>query len=47
MKKQRKKRSAISWVAEFAGQKRSNYILSVLLAVMKVVCGLMPYGLLQ
>ena len=43
MKKQRKKRSAISWVAEFAGQKRSNYILSVLLAVMKVVCGLMPY----
>ena len=43
MKKQRKKRSAISWVAEFTGQKRSNYILSVLLAVMKVVCGLMPY----
>lgn len=43
MEKQQKKRSAISWVAEFAGQKRSNYILSVLLAMMKVICGLMPY----
>ena len=38
-----KKRSAISWVIEFAGQKKSNYIFSVLLAICKVVFGLMPY----
>lgn len=43
MDKKQKKRSAISWVAEFAGQKRSNYILSVLLAMMKVICGIVPY----
>ena len=40
---QKKKRSAVSWVIEFAGQKKPNYILSVLLAVCKVVFGLMPY----
>ena len=38
-----KKRSAISWVIEFAGQKKPNYIFSVLLAMCKVVFGLMPY----
>jgi len=43
MKKQQQKRSKLSWVAEFAGQKRTNYILSVLLAMIKVVCGIMPY----
>lgn len=41
--KKTKKRSAISWVIEFAGQKKPNYIFSVLLAVCKVVFGLMPY----
>ena len=40
---QAKKRSAISWVIEFAGQKKPNYILSVALAMCKVVFGLMPY----
>ena len=40
---QTKKRSAISWVVEFAGQKKPNYILSVILAMCKVVFGLMPY----
>ncbi len=43
MKKQQQKRSTLSWVAEFAGQKRTNYVLSVLLAMIKVVCGIMPY----
>ena len=38
-----KKRSAISWVIEFAGQKKPNYISSVVLAMCKVVFGLMPY----
>ena len=41
--KTKKKRSAISWVAEFAGQKKLNYIFSVLFATAKVICGLMPY----
>ena len=43
MEKQQRKRSTLSWVSEFAGQKRPNYILSVLLAMIKVVCGIMPY----
>ncbi len=38
-----KKRSAISWVIEFAGQKKLNYIFCVMLAMCKVVFGLMPY----
>ena len=38
-----KKRSAVSWVIEFAGQKKPNYIFSILLAMCKVVCGLVPY----
>ncbi|MBR4554894.1 MAG: ABC transporter ATP-binding protein [Ruminococcus sp.] len=38
-----KKRSAVSWVIEFAGQKKPNYIFSVLLAMCKVICGLVPY----
>ena len=41
--KKTKKRSAVSWVIEFAGQKKPNYIFSVLLAMCKVVFGLMPY----
>ncbi len=41
--KKNKKRSAVSWVIEFAGQKKPNYIFSVLLAMCKVVFGLMPY----
>ena len=36
-----KKRSTLSWVAEFAGQKKTNYILSVILAMCKVVFGAM------
>lgn len=39
----KKKSSALSRVLGFAGQKKLNYILSVLLAVCKVVCGLVPY----
>ena len=38
-----KKRSVVSWVIEFAGRKKLNYILSVLLAVCKVICSLVPY----
>ena len=38
-----KKRSTLSWVAEFAGHKKTNYILSVILAMCKVVFGIVPY----
>jgi ATP-binding cassette subfamily B protein len=43
MSQTKKKRSTLSWVAEFAGQKKINYILSVILAFGKVVCGILPY----
>ena len=43
METQQKKRSTLSWVVEFAGQKRLNYILSILLATAKVLCGIVPY----
>ena len=43
METQQKKRSALSWVVEFAGQKRLNYIFSILLATAKVLCGIVPY----
>ncbi len=43
METQQKKRPALSWVVEFAGQKRLNYIFSILLAAAKVLCGIVPY----
>ncbi len=41
--KKAKKRSAFSWVMEFAGSKRSSYAFSVALAILSVLCGFMPY----
>ncbi len=38
-----KKRSTLSWVMEFAGGKRSSYAGSVVLAVLSVLCGFIPY----
>ena len=43
MSEKKKKRSTLSWVVEFAGQKKANYILSVIFAFGKVICGIMPY----
>ena len=43
MSETKKKRSTLSWVAEFAGQKKPNYILSVMFAFGKVISGIMPY----
>ncbi|MBQ9510468.1 MAG: hypothetical protein IJR55_02020 [Clostridia bacterium] len=37
-----KKRSALSWIVEFAGNKRSLYAISVVLAILSVVAGFMP-----
>ncbi|MGN0484784.1 MAG: ABC transporter ATP-binding protein [Lachnospiraceae bacterium] len=41
-----KERSTISWLAEFAGEKKSLYVASVLFAVIGVVCSIVPYLIL-
>ncbi len=38
-----KKRSTLSWIMEFAGSRRSSYAVSVLLAVLSVISGFIPY----
>ena len=38
-----KKRGALSWVLAFAGSRRSSYVGSVLLAVLSVLAGFVPY----
>ena len=38
-----RKRSTFSWVMEFAGTRRSSYVISVLLAIANVVCGFIPF----
>lgn len=41
--KTEKKRSAASWLAELAGSRKGEYLLSVLAALAGVACSLMPY----
>lgn len=41
--KEKQKRSAASWIWEFAGKFRPKYVLSVLSAVCGVICGILPY----
>ena len=38
-----KKRGTLSWIIEFAGSKRSSYVFSVILAILSVVFGFIPY----
>lgn len=38
-----KKKSAVSWVLTWAGQKKSSYVWSVILAVINVVFKIVPY----
>ncbi len=38
-----RKRGTLSWVMEFAGNRRSTYALSVLLAILSVISGFVPY----
>ena len=38
-----KKRSAVSWIAEFAEDRKTYYVLSVLTAALGVLCGIAPY----
>lgn len=38
-----KERSAVSWLAEFAGEKRTLYVASVIAAIVGVACSIVPY----
>lgn len=38
-----KERSTVSWLAEFAGEKKSLYAASVVIAIMGVACSVVPY----
>ena len=38
-----KKRGTLSWIMEFAGSKQSSYALSVILAILSVISGFIPY----
>lgn len=40
---QQKKKGTLGWIAEFAGTHKSSYVISVILAVLSVGCGFMPY----
>ena len=40
---EKKKRSAVSWIAEFAEDRKMYYALSVLTAALGVLCGIAPY----
>ncbi len=39
----KKKKSLLSWIFRFAGQKKPMYILSIFFAVLCVACAIMPY----
>ena len=41
-----KQRGALSWVLEFAGRKRGHYVGSVVLALLSVLSGFLPYTFL-
>ncbi len=43
MTEQKKKRSTLSWVAEFVSINRTAYIISVIMAVLSVIAGFIPY----
>ena len=41
--KQEKKKSPAAWIMDFAGQKKSHYVLSMILAICGSVCQVLPY----
>jgi len=43
MKKNKKERSTLGWIMEFAGMNKISYILSVIFAIISVLAGFMPY----
>lgn len=38
-----KRRSVISWLWEFSGRRKAEYLASILMAVLGVICSLIPY----
>lgn len=38
-----KEKSAVSWLVEFAGEKKNLYVASVLVAILGVACSVVPY----
>lgn len=38
-----KKKSTTAWILEWAGQKKSSYVFSVILAIGNVICKIIPY----
>lgn len=38
-----KERSTVSWLAEFAGEKKNLYVTSVIVAIIGVACSIVPY----
>ena len=38
-----KKKSLLSWIFQFAGQKKPMYVFSIIFAVLSVACAIMPY----
>ena len=43
MKENAKKRGTLSWVLEFAGMDKKAYLTSVIMAIISVVAGFIPY----
>ncbi len=43
MDQKEKKRGTLSWILEFAGMNRSAYLLSVIMAIVSVLAGFLPY----
>lgn len=40
---EKKERSTVSWLAEFAGEKKNLYVASVVVAIIGVACSIVPY----
>ncbi|MCR5251794.1 MAG: ABC transporter ATP-binding protein/permease [Lachnospiraceae bacterium] len=43
MKTKEKKKGTLAWVLEFAGMNRSAYLISVIMAILSVIAGFLPY----
>ena len=40
---QRQGRGTLGWIVRFAGKRKGSYIASVILAILNVVCGFIPF----
>ena len=43
MERKKKKRGTLGWILEFAGMNKSAYLLSVIMAIISVLAGFLPY----